>query len=141
MRSRAGIARPPSNGAAMTASAQRARARERSRGRAPRTAPARALTGPARGSGIRWDRVGRLMIVAVFVLVALLYVHPLWTYWSTRGEGAARRAEVARLEAERDRLQRRVRTLRNPRALEREARSLGMVRPGERAYVVERLPE
>ncbi len=125
----------------MTASAQRARARERSRGRAPKTARPRAVAGAARGSGIRWDRVGRLMIVAVFVLVALLYVHPLWTYWSARGEAAKRRAEVTRLETERDRLQRRVRALRNPKALEREARSLGMVRPGERAYVVEHLPD
>jgi hypothetical protein len=30
--------------------------------------------------------------------------------------------------------------LRDPRALEREARRLGMVRQGERAYVIEGLP-
>ncbi|MGH2824907.1 MAG: septum formation initiator family protein [Thermoleophilaceae bacterium] len=37
-------------------------------------------------------------------------------------------------------LKRRVRALRDPGALEREARRLGMVRQGERAYVIEGLP-
>jgi hypothetical protein len=33
-----------------------------------------------------------------------------------------------------------VRSLRDPGALEREARRLGMVRAGERSYVIENLP-
>ena len=39
-----------------------------------------------------------------------------------------------------ERLTRRLRALRDPGALEREARRLGMVRVGERSYVIENLP-
>ena len=117
----------------------------RNAARAPQTArraPARprAVAGPARGGAIRWDRVGRLMVLVAFLFVAALYVHPLLSIWSTRGEAAQRRAEVAKMQSEHDRLARRVRALRSPGALEREARRLGMVRPGERAYVIENLP-
>jgi cell division protein FtsB len=80
------------------------------------------------------------MVLAVFLFVAALYVHPLLSIWSTRGESAQRRTEVARLQSEHDRLARRIKALRGPKALEREARRLGMVRPGERAYVIENLP-
>jgi len=93
-----------------------------------------------RAGTIRWDRVGRFMVIVVFALVALLYVHPLFSIWSTRGEAAQRRSEVVRLQGEHDRLTRRVKALQSPSALEREARRLGMVRPGERAYVIENLP-
>ena len=39
-----------------------------------------------------------------------------------------------------DDLKHRLRALRDPGALEREARRLGMVRQGERSYVIENLP-
>ena len=117
----------------------------RNAARAPRTerrpaARPRAVSGAARAQVIRWDRVGRVMVLLVMVFVAALYVHPLLSIWSTRGEAAQRRADVVRLQAENDRLARRVRALRGPGALEREARRLGMVRPGERAYVIQNLP-
>lgn len=121
------------------AAARNARA-SRSRGRVqPRPRP-RAVAAAPRGGAIRWDRVWRLAVLCAFLFVAALYVHPLFSIWSARGEAAQRRGEVAHLQAERERLERRVRALRDPRALEREARRLGMVRPGERAYVVENLP-
>ena len=102
--------------------------------------PPRAVAGPVRTGAIRWDRVGRLMVIVLFLFVGALYVHPLLSIWSTRGEAAQRRADVVRMQAENDRLARRVKALRSPGALEREARRLGMVRPGERAYVIENLP-
>ncbi len=80
------------------------------------------------------------MITCVFLFVMALYVHPLLSIWSTRGESARRGADVARLQAEHNRLTRRVKALQSPSALEREARRLGMVRPGERAYVIQGLP-
>ena len=80
------------------------------------------------------------MVFMVFALVAALYVHPLLSIWSTRGDAAQRRSEVVRLQLQHDRLTRRVKALQSPSALEREARRLGMVRPGERAYVIENLP-
>jgi cell division protein FtsB len=91
---------------------------------------------PAR---IRWDRVGRIALLVVLLGVMLLYVGPLRSYVSTWQESKSRGAEVSGLERENARLRARRDELRNPRALEREARRLGMVKPGERAYVVEGL--
>jgi cell division protein FtsB len=92
-----------------------------------------------RAGAIRWDRVGKLAIRGLIVLVALLYVHPLLSYWSTRASAGKHRAEVARLSAEQRRLHDRIAALRGDKALEREARRLGMVRRGERAYVITNL--
>jgi cell division protein FtsB len=56
-------------------------------------------------------------------------------------EAKLRRAEVAVLKRENARLRARRDALRRAGALEREARRLGMVRPGERPYVVQHLPK
>lgn len=93
---------------------------------------------PAR---VRWDRVGRVALLLVLLGVIMLYVNPLRTYVSTWREKGRRDAEVTRLERENAQLRQRQRDLNDPRALERDARSLGMVRPGERAYVIEGLPK
>ena len=67
---------------------------------------------------------------------------------SRRGRGSRpgarrgqKREEVATLRAENERLQARRDDLRRASALEREARRLGMVKAGERAYIIEGLPE
>ena len=88
---------------------------------------------------IRWDRVGRVALLLVLVGVLALYVNPALSWFSTLSESKQRTAEVAKLERENERLRERRAELRDPKALEREARRLGMVRPGERAYVVEGL--
>ena len=88
---------------------------------------------------IRWDRVGRVALLVVLVGVLALYVNPARSWFSTLSESKQRNAEVAQLEKENAKLRARRAELKNPRALEREARRLGMVRPGERAYVVEGL--
>jgi hypothetical protein len=46
------------------------------------------------------------------------------------------RARVQRLEAQNHRLRTRYASLSKPRVLEREARKIGMVKQGERAYVI-----
>ena len=89
---------------------------------------------------IRWDRVGRIALLLVLVGVLALYVNPLRSWWNTRQESAARGQEVAELERENERLRARRNQLKDPRMLENEARRLGMVKPGERAFVVEGLP-
>jgi cell division protein FtsB len=89
---------------------------------------------------IRWDRVGRVALLLVLVGVMVLYVKPLHSYWSTLKESKSRAAEVQQLEREHATLRARRDELKDPVALEREARKLGMVRPGERAYAVEGLP-
>ena len=88
---------------------------------------------------IRWDRLGRTALLLVLLGVLALYVGPLRSYVDTWRESKTRSAQVSELERENERLRKRAAELRNPRALEREARRLGMVKPGERAYVVEGL--
>ena len=99
---------------------------------------AASSTAPLRrpAARIRWDRVGRIALLLVLVGVVALYVNPLMTYVATLQEAKQRRAEVAELQRENERLRARKAELRDPRAIEREARRLGMVKPGERAYVV-----
>ena len=92
-------------------------------------------------AGIRWDRVSRVVLLVMLLGLVLLYVGPAHSYWDTMHQAKQRRAEVAELKRENDRLRARRSELRSAGALEREARRLGMVRPGERPYVVENLPK
>lgn len=108
---------------------------------APRAPRARPHVVAGGGQRIRWDRVGRMAILLVLVGVAALYVGPLSSFWSARGEAATRRAEVEQLRKENADLRAKREALRDGVALEVEARRLGMVRPGERPFVVENLPE
>lgn len=89
---------------------------------------------------IRWDRLSRIGLLVLLLGIAALYVGPALSFWDARGEAAERRAEVEQLQEENRRLRARRAQLRDPAALEREARRLGMVRPGERAFVVKGLP-
>ena len=89
---------------------------------------------------IRWDRVGRVALLCVLVGIVLLYVGPARSYWTTVGHAKEKHAEVQRLEREHDRLKARQKALTEPETLEREARKLGYVKPGEKAYVIEDLP-
>jgi cell division protein FtsB len=86
---------------------------------------------------IRWDRLGRWALIAVFAFVLYLYVGPAVSWVSAYREAKVKREEVAELKAENAQLRERRRTLRSAASLEREARRLGMVKAGERAYVIE----
>jgi cell division protein FtsB len=101
----------------------------------------RAAAFPSRRrSGIRWDRLGRFALLATLVFILLLYISPA-KHWIQQSRTAGRQQEeLGELTAENRALKRSVRALGNPGALEREARRLGMVREGERAYVIENLP-
>jgi cell division protein FtsB len=92
------------------------------------------------GRAIRWDRVGRVALLVVLLGVVALYVGPSISFVQTYREAQAKRAEVARLQAESKRLRQRRVALRDPRTLEREARRLGLVKPGERPFIVKGLP-
>jgi len=91
-------------------------------------------------SRIRWDRVGRWALLGVFAVIVYLYVGPARAWVTTYAEAKDKRDEVAALRAEHRRLEARRAALVGPAALEREARRLGMVRAGERAYVIQGLP-
>jgi len=86
---------------------------------------------------VRWDRLARVALVSVFFCVLVLYLRPLHSYWSTHREHSARVAELHAAEAEHARLLARRKALGEPSALETEARRLGMVRQGEKAFVVQ----
>ena len=89
---------------------------------------------------IRWDRVGRIALLCVLVGMLYLYIGPTRTFISTYKEAGERRAEVAQLKQVNRKLRSRRDQLKLPGTLEREARLRGMVRAGERAYVVQDLP-
>jgi cell division protein FtsB len=91
-------------------------------------------------ASVRWDRVGRVALLLVLGLVLALYLGPAHSYWRTWRESKAKQAELHRLKRENERLLARRRALREPASLMREARRLGMVRQGERAFVIEGLP-
>jgi cell division protein FtsB len=85
---------------------------------------------------IRWDRLGRWALIAVFAFVLYLYIGPAVSWVSTYKEAKRQRAAVAELKAENHKLLERRKDLRDPAAVEREARRLGMVKAGEKSYVV-----
>ena len=97
--------------------------------------PSRATRTP-----IRWDRVGRVALLAVLGVIVLLYIAPTRHYLEQRETAQAHRQELERLERERARLKARLDVLSRPDSLEREARKLGMVRRGERAFVIQNVP-
>jgi cell division protein FtsB len=90
---------------------------------------------------IRWDRLGRWALIGVFCLVSYLYVGPAVSWVATYREAGDRRAEVAALKEVNAELRARKRALLDKGSLEDEARQLGMVKAGEKAYVVELPPE
>jgi len=100
-----------------------------------------AATFPSRRrSGIRWDRLGRLALLAMLVFILLLYISPAKHWIQQSGTASHQDEELRELRSENVELRGRLRALHDPGALEREARKLGMVRAGERAYVIENLP-
>lgn len=79
---------------------------------------------------MRWVAVGAI------VLVGLLYARPLRSYVETKHDLSRRAAEVRALKADRRALQHRLAESTTGEALTREARRLGLVRPGERLFIV-----
>ena len=78
----------------------------------------------------------RWLAVGAIVLVGLLYARPLKSYLGTRHELAQRAADVKALKTEKRKLERQLAEASTPEALQREARRLGLVRPGEKLFIV-----
>jgi cell division protein FtsB len=125
------------HGGAKSAAMAHATTVPRSRSAQRRRAPAPRRTGR---SGIRWDRVGRISLLAVLGVILLLYISPLHRYVSQSHTAGRQREELRLLEQDNARLKQGIADLRSPQALERRARELGMVKQGERAYVIENIP-
>jgi cell division protein FtsB len=106
--------------------------------RAARAKP-RAVAGGHRA--IRWDRVSRLALLVVMVVLAGLFIGPALSYVSTWQKAKHERAVVASLKRSNARLKAQRAALMHPAVLEREARGLGMTEPGERVFVLRGLPK
>lgn len=78
----------------------------------------------------------RWLAVAVLVVIAISYVQPLRSYRAAREEADRRQAEVTALEREKRALDARLESARTDQFVEREARKLGLVRPGELLFIV-----
>jgi cell division protein FtsB len=93
----------------------------------------RKRTSPSR---IRWDRLGRIALVLVLFLVLVSYLNPLVNLLQAWQGSKSSDAQLVQLKQERLELTHQLRDVSSPAALEREARRLGMVQPGEHAYIV-----
>ena len=69
-------------------------------------------------------------------MIALSYIPPLRAYAQARADVAERKAEVVELEERNRELELRVAYAKTAAFVEREARKLGLVRPGERLFIV-----
>ena len=77
-----------------------------------------------------------MLALAALAVVALLYWKPLRTYQHTRTVLNRREAEVALLRKQQRQLQHRLATVGTGEQLTREARRLGLVKPGEQLFIV-----
>ena len=104
-----------------------------------RRSPGRTRRQSQPASRIRWDRLGRYALLTVLFAVLLAYISPV-SHWLRQSETAKHEeAQLKALQEENASLKHRVEDLKRPLALEREARKLGMIKEGERAYVIENL--
>ena len=81
-------------------------------------------------------RPTRLLAIAGIALVGFLYWKPTQTYLHTNKQLQARQAEVRELRKERAQLQKRIAQSGTGGQLVREARRLGLVKPGEKLFIV-----
>ena len=88
----------------------------------------RRLANPARA--LRW--IGLIVLLAV----AVGYVQPLRAYRDATADVARQRAEVDALAAGNVALEQRIQEAATPEFIEREARKLGLVQPGERLFII-----
>jgi hypothetical protein len=79
-------------------------------------------------------------MLAVLAILLYLYISPVRSLWSAIHESSRRKADVAALQAADKRLHAQRDALLNPNTMDLQARRLGLVHRGERAYVVNGLP-
>lgn len=102
---------------------------------------ARVTPRPAgsRLSRVRWDRLGRIVLVLVIFAVLASYISPTLNAFTTWRESNDASSRLGDLKAENANLSRQAEQLKQPAAETVEARKLGLVGPGEQAYVVDGL--
>ena len=79
------------------------------------------------------------MMLGVVVAIAISYVGPVRGYLAQRDALRVQEKQLSAMEARRDTLAAQVKALTTLPVLEQRARQLGMVRPGEHAFVIQGL--
>jgi len=113
-----------------------ARPAARRQARRPQRVPVRSAA-----LRVRWERVGRYGLLLVLAIVVGLYAEHTVSYLSTSSQADQQQAAVSRLARQNRGLERQMRALNDPVTIVRDARSLGMVRPGERSYAMTGQPQ
>jgi cell division protein FtsB len=91
----------------------------------------RASNRPSKSAlALRW--IG----VAVLLVVAVGYVQPIRAYQQAQDDVAGRRAQVERMEQRNERLEKQLEEAGTNEFIERSARRLGLVKPGERLFTI-----
>lgn len=95
------------------------------------------VPGRSRSSRPRLPRIrARFLALAAIGLVCLLYYKPVRSYLTAQSQLAQREAQVEALRTANRALERRVARAASGDELLRQARRLGLVRPGERLFIV-----
>ena len=81
-----------------------------------------------------------MALLVVLAVVGYLYVQHALSYLATRSQAERQQAIVRQLARENKALAAQQQALNDPATIIRDARELGMVRPGERPYVITGLP-
>ncbi len=97
--------------------------------------PRRAMRRPPHAR-VRWDRVGRVALLVVLIIVAGLYAQHALSFLSARSQARQQQAIVRRLQHDNAELRQQQTSLRDPATIALYARKLGMVKPGERPFVI-----
>jgi cell division protein FtsB len=85
---------------------------------------------------VRWERVGRYGLLFVLAIVVGLYVEHTMSYISTRAQSDQQKAIVNQFTHQNRALAQQLKSLHDPVTIVRDARALGMVRPGEQSYAM-----
>jgi len=105
-------------------------------GRAQKASARRGKTRPQIGR----RRLRLAWTLGIVAIAVYLYYRPISSYYETRNDLTARRAEVETLRLVRAELELRLVNSTSVDSLEREARRINYVRPGERLFVVKGIP-
>ncbi|HKU58944.1 MAG TPA: septum formation initiator family protein [Gaiellaceae bacterium] len=86
-------------------------------------------------------RPTRLLALGALALLGFLYWKPLHTYLHVKKQLQTRNAQVHALQAQQHVLEQRIAQIGSTEQLTREARRLGLVKPGEQLFIVKGIPQ
>jgi hypothetical protein len=89
---------------------------------------------------VRWDRVGRVGLLVTLGIVVCLYIQPALSIFNTWRAEHQQASAVHQLVRSNAFLERQIKSLNRTSTIVADARALGMVRSGEKAYVIVGLP-